>query len=226
MIWLGVMLPASGVCFTPGGETLFEEGVFTSVLAAPAPLPLTQSRGCARGNRRWIIWRELRWGVYLSGCLTAFNFEEFIMHFIWLWKVIYVYIYIYILWERYTIIYYIWYTGASWDTSRVRAQGLPLFLRGGWSGQLGLFQLLIQECHFSYSPKESESQWHSRAKDRSADHHFQKRKRKSSSARMSWCQWPRALEGRPLWGRAVPISTQCPQEIRLLTLPVFQGAAV
>ncbi len=28
----------------------------------------------------------------------------------------------------YTII---WYTGASWDTSRVRAQCLPLFLRGG-----------------------------------------------------------------------------------------------
>ncbi len=30
--------------------------------------------------------------VYLSGCLTAFNFEELIMHFIWLWKVIYIYI--------------------------------------------------------------------------------------------------------------------------------------
>ncbi len=29
--------------------------------------------------------------VYLSGCLTAFNFEELIMHFIWLWKVIYIY---------------------------------------------------------------------------------------------------------------------------------------
>ncbi len=89
--------------------------------------------------------------------------------------------------ERYTIIYYIWYTGASWDTSRVRAQCLPLFLRGGWGGQLGLlggaapivFQLLIQECHFSYSPKESESEWHSRAKDRSADHHFQKEKENS-----------------------------------------------
>ncbi len=34
--------------------------------------------------------------VYLSGCLTAFNFEELIMHFIWLWKVIYIYIYVYI----------------------------------------------------------------------------------------------------------------------------------
>ncbi len=54
--------------------------------------------------------------------------------------------------EIYTIIYYIWHTRASWDTSRVRAQCLPLFLQGGWGGQLGLlgraapivFQLLIR----------------------------------------------------------------------------------
>ncbi len=44
--------------------------------------------------------------------------------------------------------------------------------------------------------------------------------------------WPRAYEGRPLWGRAgtlhytVPVSPQCPQEISLPTLPEFQGAAV
>ncbi len=44
---------------------------------------------------------------------------------------------------------------------------------------------------------------------------------------------PRTGEGRPLWGRAVytalhtvPVSPQCPQKISLLTLPVFQGAAV
>ncbi len=46
------------VCFTPGGgDALFEEGVFTSVLAVPATLPLRRSSGCAR---RWIRWRELR----------------------------------------------------------------------------------------------------------------------------------------------------------------------
>ncbi len=43
---------------------------------------------------------------------------------------------------------------------------------------------------------------------------------------------PRTGEGRPLWGRAVYTALhgarlpQCPQEISLLTLPVFQGAAV
>ncbi len=37
------------VCFAPGrGKTLFEEGVFTCVLAAPATLPLRRSSGCAR----------------------------------------------------------------------------------------------------------------------------------------------------------------------------------
>ncbi len=38
-----------------GGETLFEEGVFTCVLAAPATLPLRRSSGCAR---RWIRWKD------------------------------------------------------------------------------------------------------------------------------------------------------------------------
>ncbi len=78
------------------------------------------------------------------------------MHFIWLWKLdiyLYIYIYIYIYCrEIYTIIYCIWHTRASWDTSQVRAQCLPLFLQGGWGGQLGLlgraalivFQLLIR----------------------------------------------------------------------------------
>ncbi len=72
------------------------------------------------------------------------------MHFIRLWKLdIYLYIYCR---EIYTIIYCIWHTRASWDTSQVRAQCLPLFLQGGWGGQLGLlggaapivFQLLIR----------------------------------------------------------------------------------
>ncbi len=72
MVWLrvkhaesafrGGRLPALWVASTayaslPGGKTLFEEGVFTSVLAAPATLPLRRSSGCAR---RWIRWRELR----------------------------------------------------------------------------------------------------------------------------------------------------------------------
>ncbi len=36
-------------------KTLFEEGVFTCVLAAPATLPLRRSSGCAR---RWIRWKD------------------------------------------------------------------------------------------------------------------------------------------------------------------------
>ncbi len=81
---------------------------------------------------------------------------EATMHFIRLWKLdiyLYIYIYIYIYCRKiYTIIYCIWQPRASWDTSQVRAQCLPLFLQGGWGGQLGLlggaapivFQLLIR----------------------------------------------------------------------------------
>ncbi len=119
---------------------------------------------------------------------------------------------------------YIWYTGASWDTSRVRAQCLPLFLRGGWGGQLGLlggaapivFQLLIQECHFSHSPKESESEWHSRAKDRSS---FSKRKKNSLRLECPDANGPGLLRAGPSgeeWSTphyTVPVSPQCPQEI-------------
>ncbi len=43
-------------------KTLFEEGVFTCVLAAPATLPLRRSSGCAR---RWIRW-EIKTGDPLS----------------------------------------------------------------------------------------------------------------------------------------------------------------
>ncbi len=63
-------------------------------------------------------------------------------------KVIYIYIYIYCR-EIYTIIYYIWHTRASWEknkksTYRVRAQCLPLFLQGGWGGQLRWFPIVFQ----------------------------------------------------------------------------------
>ncbi len=82
---------------------------------------------------------------------------------------------------------------------------------------------LFGECHFSYSP-ESESLWRSQAIDASADRY--------SSARTPWCQWFRALRAGPSGEErctphyTVPVSPQCPQEISLLTLPVFQGAAV
>ncbi len=104
------------------------------------------------------------------------------MHFIRLWKLdIYLYIYIYIYCrEIYTIIYRIWHTRASWDASQVRAQCLPLFLQGGWGGQLGLlggaapivFQLLIRGMF-----------WPNLVFGQNA--------------------LMQGLEGRPLWGRAV-----------------------
>ncbi len=93
-----------------------------------------------------------------------------------------------------------------------------------------MFQLLIQECHFSYSPKESKApQRRSRAKDRSADQHFQK----ENSLRLECpdANGPGLLRAGPsgeercTLHHTVPISPQCPQEISLLTLPVFQGAA-
>ncbi len=95
-----------------------------------------------------------------------------------------------------------------------------------------MFQLLIQECHFSYSPKESESEWHSRAKDRSADHHFQKEKENSLRLECPDANGPGLFRAGPSGeerctpNHTVPVSPQCPQEISLLTLPVFQGAAV
>ncbi len=95
-----------------------------------------------------------------------------------------------------------------------------------------LFQLLIQECHFSYSPKESESEWRSWAKDRSADHHFQKEKENRLRLECPDANGPGLKRAGPSgeeWSTPhymVPVSPQCPQEISLLTLPVFQGAAV
>ncbi len=68
------------------------------------------------GHSRFIIWIfHIR--PYLSGCLTEFNFEELNYAFHLTMKS-YIYIYIYILYiekERYTIICYIRYTGASLD---------------------------------------------------------------------------------------------------------------
>ncbi len=112
---------------------------------------------------------------------------------------IYIYIYIYCR-EIYTILYCIWHTRASWDTSQVRAQCLPLFLQGGWGGQLGLLggvglcsSSLFGECHFSYS---------------------QNRVRVTLPGRRRICgsivfgqnalmPMVQGLEGRPLWGRAL-----------------------
>ncbi len=95
-----------------------------------------------------------------------------------------------------------------------------------------MFQLLIQECHFSYPPKESESEWCSWAKYRSADHQFQKEKENSLRLECPDANGPGLLRADPsgeercTLHHTVPVSPQCPQEISLLTLPVFQGAAV
>ncbi len=95
-----------------------------------------------------------------------------------------------------------------------------------------MFQLLIQECHFSYPPKESESEWRSRAKYRSADHQFQKEKENSLRLECPDANGPGLLRAGPsgeercTLHHTVLVSPQCPQEISLLTLPVFQGAAV
>ncbi len=69
--------------------------------------------------------------------------------------------------------------------------------------------------------------------DRSADHHFQK-KRKENSLRLECpdANGPGLLRAGPSGEKrctqhhTVPVSPQCPQEISLLTLPVFQGAVV
>ncbi len=60
----------------------------------------------------------------------------------------------------------------------------------------------------------------------------QNRSQSDAPARTPWCQWSRALRAGPSGEErctphyTVPVSPQCPQEISLLTLPVFQGAAV
>ncbi len=114
----------------------------------------------------------------------------------------YIFLYIYCR-EVYTIIYYIWHTRASWEknkksTSRVRAQCLPLFLQGGWGGQLGLlgraapivFQLLIRGMSLLVLARIG----------RSGRRRIWGPIVFSQNALMPMVQ---GLEGRPLWGRAV-----------------------
>ncbi len=126
------------------------------------------------------------------------------MHFIRLWKLdIYLYIYIYIYCrEIYTIIYCIWHTRASWDTSQVRAQCLPLFLQGGWGGQLGLlggaapivFQLLIRGMSLFVLARIGVRVTRPGRRRICGSIVF------GQNALMPMVQ---GLEGRPLWGRAV-----------------------
>ncbi len=90
-----------------------------------------------------------------------------------------------------------------------------------------MFKLLIQECHFSYSPKEE-------PKTDLRIIIIKKKKKKKRSIRLECpdANGPGLLRGGPSGEErctphnTVPMSPQCPQEISLLTLPVFQGAAV
>ncbi len=113
---------------------------------------------------------------------------------------IYIYIYIYIYCrEIYTIIYCIWHTRASWDASQVRAQCLPLFLQGGWGGQLGLlggaapivFQLLIRGMSLLVLARIGVRVTRPG------------RRRICGSIVFGQNALMQGFEGRPLWGRAV-----------------------
>ncbi len=114
---------------------------------------------------------------------------------------IYIYIYIYCR-EIYTIIYCIWHTRASWDTSQVRAQCLPLFLQGGWGGQLGLlggaapivFQFLIRGMSLLVLARIGVRVTPPGRRRICGSIVF------GQNALMPMVQ---SLEGRPLWGRAV-----------------------
>ncbi len=111
---------------------------------------------------------------------------------------IHIYIYIYCR-EIYTIIYCIWHTRASWDASQVRAQCLPLFLQGGWGGQLGLlggaapivFQLLIRGMSLLVLARIGVRVTRPG------------RRRICGSIVFGQNALMQGLEGRPLWGRAV-----------------------
>ncbi len=144
--------------------------------------------------------------VYLSGYLTAFNFEELIMHFIWLWKCVYIYIYcrerhiIYGIQEPLGIL-------LKWEHNVYlsSSEEVEVVSWGCWAEQLQSCSSSSFRNVTSRTPQRSWSQ--SGAPGPKTDLRIiifkKKRKRKLSSARMSWCQCPRALEGRPLWGRAV-----------------------
>ncbi len=117
---------------------------------------------------------------------------------IYIYTYIYIYIYIYCR-EIYTIIYCIWHTRASWDASQVRAQCLPLFLQGGWGGQLGLlggaapivFQLLIRGMSLLVLARIGVRVTRPG------------RRRICGSIVFGQNALMQGLEGRPLWGRAV-----------------------
>ncbi len=110
----------------------------------------------------------------------------------------------------------------------MRAQCLPLFLRGGLGGQQGLLGGAFKERNFSHSPEF----WVSVA--------LPGRRRicrPSFSLDILRLQRPEAYgpgllragpsgEERCTLHHTVPVSSQCHQEIGLPTLPVFQGAAV
>ncbi len=102
---------------------------------------------------------------------------------------------------------------------------LPLFLRGGWGGQhtQSCSSSSFKECHFSYS---SESEWRSQGRRWICRPSFL---RDSLRLERPDANGPGLLRAGPSVDtphHTVPVSPQCPQEIILLTLPVFQGAAV
>ncbi len=149
--------------------------------------------------------------VYLSGCLTAFNFEKWTMHFIWLWKVIYIlYIYIYIFFflrRIYNYILYRSFLGYFSSESTMFTSLPPRRLRwsAGVAGRSSSNRVPAPHSGMSLLvlPKGVGVRVALPGQRQICGSSFSKRKSKKSSARISWCQWPRALEGRPLWGRAV-----------------------
>ncbi len=116
----------------------------------------------------------------------------------------------------------------------MRAQCLPLFLRGGWGGQQGLlggaapivFQLLIQGTSLLVLSRILKSEWHSQAEDGPS---FSLDSLRLERPDANGPGFLRAGPSGEEWctpHHTVPVSCQCPQEIGLLILPVFQGAAV
>ncbi len=101
---------------------------------------------------------------------------------------------------------------------------LPLFLRGGWGGQhpQSCSCSSFKECHFSYS---SESEWRSQGRRWICRPSFLRDSLRLERPPMAQGFWGPA----PLWIHRI---TRCPSLLSalrrsvLLTLPVFQGAAV
>ncbi len=163
------------------------------------------------------------------------------MHFILLWKIIYIY---YVEIQLY-IIYGIQEPLGIF--SPVRAQYLPLFLRGGGAGQQELLGDTRGQFRETGSLSRSPGGVGAPAKRVSLgpawadsgslvflrdDAGLRTVFSNGRLLRQSWCHGPGLMRAGPSgeeWGTphyTVPVSPQCPQEISLLTLPVFQGAAV